>query len=375
MTKSLIRIRGFIFQILSFVLSYIPSRKKDRYDLVIMRVDAVGDYIIWHDSLSAYEDVFCGKRVLLICADVVKPLAEKEAFFSNIIEVDRNKCWNNFFYLIRLLRRVKSVTSSVAINPSWERHVRGDAIFKQINSSCKIGMAPQNKKGISYTLFDSQYTQLISYNESSCEIKAVEYFTQKVINPKYKYGLNPIKPTLTSIKGIPNHYAVIAFSSAIKERSWEIEKFSDVIDSIPLQYGVILTGAGTLDYVNASQIIKNVQNKDRIINLVNKLSIYELINIIGGADFLVGNDSAPVHIAAATHVRSICVCPGGHYGRFLPYPEDMPFPEFNPIVVAYMMDCFGCGHNCIYEESIPFFCLKKVSAQRVISELKIFTMK
>ena len=363
-------LRVYLYIILDLLSRLIPSFSKIRYDLIIVRVDALGDYVIWHDALSAYKEKFKGRKVLLVCTDFLRELVEQEDFFSEFYYINITKILKSPWRYWKTLRHMKSLKADLVLYPCWERHLRGDILSSQISSPMKVSMVSGGVKHCYSSIYNRTYNRLLEYKETPSEIRAVEYFTQKVISPDYKYGLNPIKPCVLSIDSLPSLYVVIAFSAAIKERSWEVEKFSAVIDSIPQKYGIVLTGSGDLDCFNATRIIESVHNKERVVNMVNKLSICELVNIIGGASFLIGNDSAPVHIAAATHVRSLCICPGGHYGRFLPYPENMPYAVYNPIVVANMMCCFGCGHNCIHKERIPFLCLKEITAQRVISEVR-----
>lgn len=364
-------LRVYLYIFLDLLSRFIPSFSKVRYDLIIVRVDALGDYVIWHDALSAYKEKFKGRKVLLVCADLLSELVEQEDFFSEFFFFNTTKLLKSPWRYWKTLRQLKSMKADLVLYPCWERHLRGDIFSSQISSQKKVSMVSRGLKHCYSWIYNRTYNRLLEYKETPSEIRAVEYFTQKVINPNYIYGLNPIKPSVTPIGSLSNPYVVIAFSAAIKERSWELEKFSAVIDSIPQKYGIVLTGTGDLDCINATRILESVHNRDRVVNMVNKLTICELVNIIGGASFLIGNDSAPVHIAAATHVRSLCICPGGHYGRFLPYPEDMPNAVYNPIVVANMMFCFGCGHNCIHKEINPFLCLKEITAQRVISEVQL----
>jgi len=68
--------------------------------------------------------------------------------------------------------------------------------------------------------------------------------------------------------------------------------------------------------------------------LAGKTTIAQLVELIRNASLLIGNDSAAIHMAAATQTPSVCILGGGHYGRFLPYqPESRETEYIGPQLV------------------------------------------
>lgn len=364
---SINRLRGWLINWVLYVASNIPRRTTTHYDLVIVRTDALGDYVIWHDSLSAYQKQFMGKKVLLICADLVCPLAEQEPFFTDIISFSRGRFGRNLSYCIKTMWSVKRISADNVLYSIWQRHPSGDAFVASIKSPRKVGMMA-NSKRISTMFFDHHYTELISFNSSKSEIKAVEYFTQKAVLPSYKYGYNLFELKVHH-QELEQDYVVIAFSASTESKSWELEKYAQVIDAIPPRYMVVLTGSGPSDELKAERLVQITSDKSRVFNLVNKTSVVDFVSLITHSELVIGNDSAAVHIAAATRVKSICVLLGAHFGRFLPYPEDLPFKDYLPITIYSQMPCYGCNYNCIFENQTPYECIKKISAGAVIKEM------
>lgn len=80
------------------------------------------------------------------------------------------------------------------------------------------------------------------------------------------------------------------------------------------------------------------------INLAGKTSLPEFCELVRRAQFLVGNETSAIHIAAAVGTPSICLLGGGHFGRFVPYPSGMPGSSPEPVYEP--MPCFGCSWNC-----------------------------
>lgn len=359
-----------LMHLVAYISSFIPTKNHDFYDVVIVRVDALGDYVIWHDAISAYQEKYKGMRILLICADIVKPLAERESVFSEVIGFNR-KSEKKLRLFLQLMRRVKSFKSSIVLYPCWERHAIGDAIVHQIKSIRKVSMRSKGIPNVITQFYNRQYQSLISGDFLQSEIGAVELFTQKVISPEYKYGYSKfIAPPLV-IQSIPaKRYVVVAFSASSERKSWELEKFVKVIDAIPSVYSIVLTGSGMDDVKKANRIMSLAKNKSQIVNMVNQTSVVQLVSLISLSSLVIGNDSAAVHIAAATHVKSVCVLLGAHFGRFLPYLDNLPLKEFMPICVYHEMECFRCDYHCIFKNKNPFECLKRIPADVVVDKVK-----
>ena len=71
-------------------------------------------------------------------------------------------------------------------------------------------------------------------------------------------------------------------------------------------------------------------------------------------------------IAAAVGTFTICISGGGHFGRFVPYPE-LPRQTNYLKVVYYKMPCYGCNWKCIYpiNEGEPAPCIANISVDAV----------
>ena len=97
----------------------------------------------------------------------------------------------------------------------------------------------------------------------------------------------------------------------------------------------------------------------------------DLVCLISKSSFVLGNDSAAIHIAAACRVPSVCYIHGAHFGRYVPYPNDLPEMEYHPRCVYNKMDCYWCGYRCNVEfnPEMPFYCLRTITVDIVKKEL------
>ena len=352
-------------QFLGLCNMLIPRRKTKRYDIVIVKVDAIGDYIIWRDALIAYKEKYKGKSVLLICADIVKPLAESELFFSEIITFNRKKIECDLKYFLSIQRQLLSISAEIVINPVWQRHRISDFFVKSISANQKVAMRGAGADNIIRKYYNHSYTTLIDNPNTHSEIIAVEFFTRVYVSDSYHYGYSRLEPT-TSYSPVDGQYAVVAISSSSDYKSWEPDKFAQLIATIPEKYDVVLSGAGSGDWERGERILELLRKEKRDVkNLINQTSLKELISLISKATFVIGNDSSAVHIAAACHVPSICIAPGAHLGRFIPYPDNLPFKQYSPRVVNHTLDCYGCNYICIRPILLNYECVRLVSVDDV----------
>ncbi len=367
---SIRKIRLKLLLLFGLFLHWIPSKRSRLYNMVIVRVDAIGDYVLFMNALLAYKKKFEGKKVLLICADMVKPLAEGESLYTDIMAFNRNRFAFSFLYNLKFLRKVRLIKADEVVYPLRERHSTGDIIVANIKSAQKYAIRNDEKSGIGGML-NSLYTRLVEIPAYSSEIDSVELFTKEILSSSYHYKLNKITLSYDKIFSfvLPSNFAVIAVSSSANVKTWPAERFAELIDMIPSDYDIILSGSGEADVIRARAILDIVKDKTRLCNMVNKTSVNDMFVLISHARFVIGNDSAAVHIAAASHVPSICLFHGAHFGRFLPYPKSIGNIKYHPRIVYYKMDCYNCNFKCKWPNAVPFPCLDKVSVDMAAEEL------
>lgn len=359
--KELVELGGILY-------SRLPSRRIKKYDLVLVRTDRIGDYVIWHDTIAAYKQRYQNKNVLLICNDSILTLAREESFFTEILYYNINKIKKDIRYAINFINALKSIEAEILINSIWERIWYADIFSMAIKAHKKVAIVPKKNDGKFADYYNKNYNELIDCSGFLSEIEADEEFVKKAIWQEYEYGNYPLF-VKADVSEIDYPYVVVSFSTSTTKKNWPIENFSQVIDDIPSKYKIVLTGAGAYDENCAKKILEQVTKPDRISNYVGKTTIPEMVSIISKSSFVLSNDSAAVHIASATGVRSIAILSGTHYKRFLPYPSNVNL-KYSPRVVINKMDCYNCDYYCIYKNQEPFECIKRISVEAVKEEIR-----
>lgn len=359
--------------ILDFYCSYI-NEVKFSADLLLIKVDAIGDYVIWQDSLKAYKEMYAGKKVLLLCNQIVYPIALQDSFFSEVWTVDRKKFLFSSKYRVNLLNRLCSCEFGEIISPVLSReYIYNDILVKMAVSRVKIGYngdisnmtLKEQRKGNRY------YSKLVdkpSFLTSELLVNA--YF----VNQVYNAGFVPQLPILPEGKQEnlvigSTKYVVFSISASYYPRAWSAVSFAEVASFLSKEYTIVLLGFGKADREKGDEFLKAISNSAEVNDLINKTSILETIAVIRNATLVIGNDSSAVHIASATRTPSICIAPGAHYKRFVPYPESISDKFFHPRVVVNSMPCFGCNYHCCFPIDNQLKCIKDVTVSMVMQEL------
>ena len=106
----------------------------------------------------------------------------------------------------------------------------------------------------------------------------------------------------------------------------------------------------------------------------------EWVDLIQNAEFVIGNDSASIHIAAACKIPSICLCGSYDKNQFFPYVVEEESTVL-PIVIRKNMPCeycrakgnyFGYGNKKCQKyirENTSSLCIAKISVTDVICEI------
>ena len=103
--------------------------------------------------------------------------------------------------------------------------------------------------------------------------------------------------------GIKNNedFAVLLCGGTAKTKIWPADNFAKLADTIYRQYKIksILVGTGAREIAIGQKITNKAEEKTAIINIIGQTSLAEMVATISYSSLVIGNDSGPLHIAAA----------------------------------------------------------------------------
>ncbi len=320
---------------LSILLFFVRLRrhKINPGTLLIIRLDSIGDYIVFRNFLSAVKnsEQYRGYKITL-CGNIIwKNLAENldKIFVDNFIWIDRKKFYKKIKYRYKILREICKNGYEVVIETTYTREILfGDSIVKASRARVKIGSEGALDKHAKWKrelISDKYYTKLLpAGNDNLFEFYRNKEFFQHLLNTEPN-----IKDTKIDLSGyklkfnLPAKYVVIFPGSSDVKRRWSAENFSVIANYIIKRYSlkIVIPLSGNEAKITSS-ITKNLP-AESFIDLTGQTDLTGLAKVLQSALFLITNDTSAMHFAAAVKTKFICISNGSYFGRFHPYPAEI----------------------------------------------------
>gem|GEM_PF-147501 len=151
----------------------------------------------------------------------------------------------------------------------------------------------------------------------------------------------------------------LAPGAAWAYRRWPADRFVELGRWLQETYNatvLIIAAKGERDL--ADQVERGLQGR-LTINLAGKTTLREMAAVLKRCNLFIGNDSGPMHIAAASGVPSVGLFGPGEYERFRPWGKDHE-------TVRLGLTCNPCSENCRFDEAR---CIQGITVSQVRSVL------
>ncbi len=333
------KIKALVKFILFFIIDLLSkkSSKPTNKTLLLIRLDAIGDYVLFRNYIKILKNKYKDYKITLVGNIVWKQLAEKldSKFVDNFIWVDRKKLERNSIYRFKKLKEITKQGYEIVINPTYSRTFYcDDAIVNVVNAREKIGSIGDlsNIKKWQKSISDKYYTQLIpAKDEIMFEFYRHREFFESLLDEKFDLQKPFIKlePKKLDFE-LPKNYTILFIGASAKFRKWDIQNFAKVGKFLKENYGydIVLCGAPS-DKEDADKFKKYA--KYDYIDIVGKTSLVDLLYVIYNGNLMIANETSAPHFAIALEMTNVFVIyNGNHYGRFTPYPKEVS-SNYHPI--------------------------------------------
>ena len=372
MKKFLRQLYERLILLLDGVATWHWYREKKPSDIAVIRLDAIGDFIVWLDSAKEYRRIFPSQRIVLITNSACIELARHLPYWDDIWPVNLHRLTSDFRYRWTFLRRVSQTHFAIAIQPAYSRDLmQGDSVLRATSAWQRIGSAgdTSNTRTTDKTMSDRWFTKLLAARQEPLMdlLRNAEFISQLTGQP-YSAQLPklPVLVVLPQNLRIKGEYCILFPGAAWHGRQWDKSAFVSVGVELNRRHGwqIVLCGSSS-----DNSLCKAIAESAPItfINLAGKTSLAELVELIRPARLLIANETSAVHIATAVGTPTVCITGGGHFGRFVPYPAHLP--GIKPTLASYPMPCFNCNWVCHqpHEPSGPVPCIQAISVALVLS--------
>lgn len=372
--RNLFRITRFLLLKLPDLLKFLAKFRVGRPRLLIIKTDAIGDYILFRNFIEIISgsETFRGYDIDLLGNKIWQDIALKYdgKFVDDFIFVSNpDDLYYSPIQVFKLSIKLFRQNYQTVLQPAFSRTFMNDGLAGFTAAENIIGFEGDTERiDARYkSKTDKFYTELFSLPQNMAfEFDRSKFFVGQVLKQPVD-----IDHPFIDIEN-KNREGIIIFPGAgVAKRRWQAEKFLGLIKLILEQSAAQISIAGSADDTETGNYLMERLPAGRVNNLIGKTPLTVLIELIGNAALIIGNETSALHIAAAVKTASICVLGGGHFGRFAPYPFSS---EVSPVCLYEKMECYNCNWNCIYktEEGHPFPCVVAVTLEKVWADVQLY---
>ncbi|WQT00114.1 glycosyltransferase family 9 protein [Helicobacter pylori] len=386
-----------------------PIRKKT---LCFIRLDIIGDYILYRNFLPLFKKYFEDYETTFIGNTVIKDIAthcdsqyiDKFIFLDNIywekyLRIGVNgsrlsKLKELLFFLPKFMRKryedvshLRKESYEICINSSmFYFSTKEDAIIKHLIAENKVGvfcthpieslhkihLRKQTEirksfythlfypKEVPQFLYDSNqdFFQSFFRHFKGVDIGFVEFELKLPTAFEYEKFKNVLKPP----------YGVLNLGASDDFRVYK--RFDEMIYFLNPDYQLILCGNSKEDEKLANSILKRHKNA---ISLVNQTGLIEYLYLLKNASFAMGNESSIMHLSACLKIpHAFIVSSGLSSPRFHPYPKEVG-PNIHMIYPRDFQKIISRSSNWMFKAmTMPHPPVDFVNPQDIISAIKRF---
>lgn len=343
------RRRWWMFRPFDLIARHFPVFKPHR-GLLVVRMDGIGDMMLFRQSLDHYADAFGVDKadITVLGCDSWKPIVDKVFAGYRVITIDEHAYARKLMYRFRVNLMVRQLAPETVVCDSYLRRammadslVWGAAAKRTIVSMPYVNETTRSE----FTFYLSQTDEIIDTgpyptHEIIRHFRFVSAVAGKRIEPiPPKIDWPDEKPT----NAIEERYAVLNPGSNEPGRRWPFASYVSVAEKL-LEMGWKVFVVGTRGERWDAALLDDIAKRPGVTDLTGRTSLVELMGIMKNAGLVISNDTGPAHLSIALGAPTLVIVGGGHFTSFVPYPECVS--PGNARFIYETMECYHCFWRC-----------------------------
>lgn len=324
------KLRFLCFILLDFLFISFSFRRQYEETLIVVKTDAIGDYLLFRNYLEALKksEFFSQKELILVCSSLWVDLSKKydSQWVDRWVVVDRYQFLHSFVYRYSKLREVGKRKVHALINANLSRDfmisdVLSEAILAKKKYACQWdGMG---QKSWQANLSSRYYTDFV-FCAQGFEFERNRSFYERILQQPLNEVTLRLQAEENGTLDSQDKYVVVAPGAGDAYRCWPVSSFAitcqHIIDRIGIK--VVITGSPQ-EMPLCQQLEKMIEREGMCENRCGDLPLSNIPTLIAGSEMVLGNETSLIHFAASLQKPGICISNGNHFGRFNPYPESI----------------------------------------------------
>ena len=338
--------------------------------ILLVRTDGIGDLIYWGGYLKTIRERYRGWRLVLCAEEQSATLASTWEAIDDVVPFRRMACRRNYFYRLRILRRVRSLSPKTSLYLSFHREDIGDELTLLSGAGETIAFSG-NDECIHPSMRirnNREYSRILQVGDHLPEREKYAALME-AIGATTSAGSPDTERTdlmfriLQSIpadvaRGVKSQRTVVLGPGGSGPiRRWPAAKFPKLADLIAGELNVAIVLVGDRREERLLRQIAAAMHKKA--QLCFDRSIVEVASMIRSAVAFVGNESALLHLAASLGTPAVGILGGGHFRRYFPYGSVH--------IVNHRLDCYDCNWQCTFPQP---YCITDITVDDVMNGLR-----
>ena len=321
----------------------INFRKKNRLAffkrILIIRIDEIGDMVVSLPAIDLVIENFPNAEITVWCKSLPGQLLREKPGISKVVD-SQSKLEGKYDLIIELRGNWETLKFALNNRPIL-RLDRGTIRFK--NKFANKGIHP---------------------HEVITALQVVEPVVKAVPgNPKLTIHLPTRNQQTAAIflqRNVINRFAIVHIGAGKKLRRWSLSKFTALAKHLKEAYFLEIIFAGSNQDLNH---IEKIQ-KDlgfQSFTFIGDYSLLDYAALSAKADIMIGNESGPMHISAASGTKVIALFGPGEPAIFKPWSD-------KAITIHHKLDCNPCNQiDCVIPNN-P--CINHITVDEVIDAVR-----
>jgi len=328
--------------------------------ILVIRLYFLGDMLLSTPVLDALRHGFPEARISVLLKKRARELLAGNPNVDEVIEYDAVERYHNPRWLLGLGTALRRRRFDLAVDLTGDRRSSfllwlADPAFRVGFNHCGCGFLLD--RSIPYRSEGLVVDHLLSVVEplgARAEERAPRLYLSEEETARAREILR------SRGLGDEERYVVLSPGASWEYKRWPAERFAELATSVRgrLGFRCVVTG-GEADRGIAGEIAE--RSEGAAVDLAGATTIREFAGVAAGAAAFVGNDSGPMHVAAA--VRTPVV------GLFGPSTPERFAPQGAPSrIVWHRYPCSPCSERRCVKPSDP--CMEAVTVEEVSSALE-----
>jgi len=343
----------------------------DRRGLLAVRMDGIGDMVLFRGALDHYAEVFGLERseITVLGCESWQGIAPQIFEGYKVLFINEHAYAKRPLYRFRVNLKVRRLAPATVVTDQYfRRALMADSLTWVTGAPRQIVSLPyvNQPTRTEFTYYMSQVGEVIDTGPyPTHEITRHAHFLTAVGGTKIV--AQPPRLAWRRTRDPIAHdrpYAVLNPGSNEFGRRWPLGHYVDLSTRLADQ-GLRVVFIGKGDEKAAGTAIADAADGETVLDWTGKTTLPDILDLMKGAALVVSNDTGPAHLAIGLGTPTVVIVGGGHFGCFVPYP-----PELTPETVRFVyekMDCYHCFWRCPKRDDRrqSFPCVAAVAIERV----------